>query len=432
MANEIRDILPALVGVTRSGALVPVNPLTRQEQTSTALASREAATRELRALPCIEKFQNLAQWTVSAAEPANANVTQATGYSAYGAANLRFVSAAVASKNAFATQDQTINLNGSGGFWLLWNQRYKQTSAQVGLTVYLSHSAALGTGVGRVSFATPLNVQGFGQQCAWVANGDFSTLDGTPNFANDWLSWRFRVDSMATEPHDFELDAVLTKGVRPKILITFDDGFATSYSAGFAEAQKREIPLTHYLIGSLLGTATYVTRAQAVEMAAAGDYIGVHGANVWNSATEATIRADTAALSGLTDGQHGAWPEGNFNAGASCAATIGAAKAAGLRSARAAGGNACFLPGLTEWGALPSYPLNNSLSLVNAKAAVDRAIASGGTAVFYGHKIDSAADTLTWTASDWTALLDYIAQKRHNNLCDVVTIKELYDTAARP
>ena len=45
MANEIRDILPALVGITRSGGLVPVNPLTRQEQTSTALATRDAAAR---------------------------------------------------------------------------------------------------------------------------------------------------------------------------------------------------------------------------------------------------------------------------------------------------------------------------------------------------------------------------------------------------
>jgi hypothetical protein len=164
-------------------------------------------------------------------------------------------------------------------------------------------------------------------------------------------------------------------------------------------------------------------------MAAAGDYLGVHGATLWNTNTLDEVAAQIAALSGLSDGKHGAWPQGNFGLGTDCEAIIAAAKSAGLKTIRAAGGNGIFLPGYTEWGAFPSYPLDNTLSLAQAKAAVDRAETGGGVCVFYGHKFGAVADSVTWVTGDYTALLDYIAQKRTNNRCDATTIAPLYNEA---
>jgi len=57
------------------------------------------------------------------------------------------------------------------------------------------------------------------------------------------------------------------------------------------------------------------------------------------------------------------------------------------------------------------------------------AISSKGALIFYGHKLAGAADSLTWVTSDYTELLDYIAQKRLDGLCDVVTIDQLYDSS---
>lgn len=377
-------------------------------------------------LPAMEKFSNINQWTKTAADTANADVVASTD-SLFGANSLEFTSTVSSAKSAYVSQNQRFNLNASGGFWLVWNCKYKQAAAAVGLTMYMSHSAEMASGVGRVGLVGALNTATFGYQSEWVANADWATLDGTPNFANDWLSWRFRVDSSTTEPHDFVLDAVLTGGIKPKILFTFDDGWATAYSNGFAEAQKREIPLSHYLIGSLLGKANYMTTTQAQEMAAAGDYLGVHDVGLWNTNTQSVVSASITALSGISDGRHGAWPEGNFNTGTACGATIAAAKAAGLKTIRAAGGATVWLPGITEWGAMPSYSLNSGTSLATAKAAIDTAIASGGVVTFYGHKIDTTADSMTFATADWIALLDYAYQKRLDGLIDIVTIKQLYD-----
>lgn len=379
----------------------------------------------------IEKFAKLSQWTKTAGDTVNADVSAAPDLASIGSSSLRFVSTATASKSAYVDQDQKINLNTRGGFWVCWNQRYMQTAASVGLTAYMSHSAAMAAGVGRVSKTGIQNTVGFGKQSDWVSNVGWTTLDGTPNFANDWLSWRFRIDSNASEPHDWDLDGIVVGGYKPRIVISFDDGWDSSYSVGFVEAQKREMPLTHYLIGSLLNQSNYITAAQAAEMKAAGDYIGVHGvggANTWDVNTAAQIASDRGALGSLTDGLHGSWPEGKMGFGTAPAANIAAAKSVGLKTVRQiASAQGVFLPGYTEWGAMPGYPLNNTVNLATAQAAVDRVIASKGALIFYGHKLGGAADSLTWVTSDYQALLDYIAQKRLEGAVDVVTVAQLYD-----
>jgi hypothetical protein len=58
------------------------------------------------------------------------------------------------------------------------------------------------------------------------------------------------------------------------------------------------------------------------------------------------------------------------------------------------------------------------MTLVQAKAVIDQAIAWGCAVTFYGHDLGAAADSSTWVTADYIELLDYIATKRSLGLID--------------
>lgn len=378
----------------------------------------------------LENFSNISNWALTAGTPASANIAQTSILNGVGPACFNVTTAVASAISAMINQDRTFNLNTKGGLWVLWTNNYLVSGTTQGMTLYMSHSAAFASGVGRVQATGRLNTQAFGKTAEFIANADFTTLDGTPNFANDWLSWRWLVSSATQDKRDYTLDGVVMPTGKAKIIFTLDDNTDTGYSIGHAEAFKRSIPLTHYIIAGLVGNAGRSTAAQIETMKQRGDYIGVHGIVEW--ATDVNVLAsDIAALrtQGLADIEHGAWPDGVIGTGYATASVISAAKALGLKSIRktSAAGNGCFLPAYQEMGALPAKPLSNATSLAQAKIFVDRAIASGGTLIFYGHGFGATADATTWVTSDWIALLDYVAQKRLDGLCDCVTIKQMYE-----
>lgn len=364
----------------------------------------------------------ITDWTVSNAAATTVAEVTATG-SPFGANALRFAHSAVAGQAAYATKNVTFNLNTLTGFWLLANMQFRQANG-LGLTLYTSDAAALAVGTGRfttTSFASTLLT---GRTPIWVPKSKFTTLDGSPSWANDQLSLRVRIDSVNTTAREIDFEGMFTRGGRPTVLVSFDDGWTTSYTVGYEEARKRAIPLNHFLIPELLGQGGYITLAQAQEMRTAGDYLGLHGANRWDS-NPAQIAIDVAALRALgIDTQHAAIPEGQIGDGYLWRTTKAALQAAGVLTARITGSvspefASPVLRGINDPYTLPAWPLNNQMTLVQGKAAVDTAIASGGTVIFYGHKLGGAADSLTWVTADYTALLDYIQQKRLEGAIDV-------------
>lgn len=379
--------------------------------------------------PVIERFTKLTDWTVSNA--ANVVATQKASGGVLGSTTCMNIAAgAVAGQAAFVTQDQSIDMSSQNGFWLLLRTNYRNASVGLGLTVYLAHATGLGTGLGRWSCATLPPARSVSLQPHWIPKASFTVLDGTPSFTNPVLSWRFRIDSNASDSKDIDLLGVMLGGKRPCVVISFDDGWASSYTNGHAIARTREIPLTHYLIPEVIGTALYVSAATVREMVAAGDQIGLHGSARWDT-SPGRIALDYAGLMALfgdiSDFDHAAFPESQTGDGYTWTVTQAELTAVGCKTARLAGSTGePTLWGVTDPLALTSYALNNTTSLVQAKAAVDLAISSGGTVNFYGHKIDAAADALTWTTSDWTALLDYISDKRNAGLLDVKTAADWY------
>lgn len=360
-------------------------------------------------------------WTISNA--ANTTVAEVATTQPLGNYSLRLAAEAVAGQGAFATKDVAFNINTVAGMWALLNVQFRQSNG-IGLTLFTSDAAALATGTGRFTATSLASTLTTSRTPVWIPKSKFTTLDGSPSWATTQNSFRVRIDSSASAARIVDFEGLFVGGGRPCVLISFDDGWATSYTAGHTQARKRGIPLAHFLIPELLdSTVTYITLAQAQEMRDAGDYLGLHGNTRWDTAPQ-QIAVDVAGLKAKgIDTAHAAYPEGQIGDGYTWQATQAALRAQGVKTARITGSASApwatpVLRGLNDPLALPAYPLNNGMTQTQAKAAVDDAIASGGTVIFYAHKIDSVADSLTWATSDWTGLLDYIQQKRIEGVLD--------------
>jgi hypothetical protein len=337
---------------------------------------------------------------------------------------IKMTAALGAGSNAYGTKNLTFNQNTVDGMWVYLRTNIKTSASVPGVTLYASPLVNLGSG-NRWQYAFPGALSGMAsEQAVWIPKTAWTVLDGSPSWASDMLSYRVRVDSNAADARDIDLLGILWGGAKPAVIITFDDGWDTSYSVGWVEAQKRGIPLTHYLIAEELDTASNVTTAQALEMKASGDYLGLHGVNPWKVTSR--IESDKASLlaTGLSDCKHASYPEGDVGLAAEWMTTKAAMQSAGVITSRLANVQTPALLGYTDRLLLPSYPLSSALDLAGAQAAVDQAILSGGTVIFYGHKLAGAADSLTWVTSDYIALLDYINQRKITRQLDVMTIDQ--------
>ena len=406
------------------------NPVTGGSRLSAGSASftvqQEWLAGAVGRLQPLESFGRLSDFTVN---NTGSVVAAVTGEGAIRPDCINITTPALAAQSAYLTKDLIFNQNAMNGMWLLgkWNNRVTGSSPNV--TLYASQLAALGAG-NRFSYVMPNELtQIVGDQAVWVDKSKWTVLDGAPAWTNNMLSFRLRVDSAAAEIRDNDFKGLLFGGAKPAVVITFDDSKASSYSIGYVEASKREIPLTHYVMPLQLNTGGYLTTAQCQEMTANGNYIGLHGFDTWhNDLSRIVSDRDALLATGLSDCKHAAVPEGNVGVGTYWTTTKAALAAAGCVTARlAAGIQTPTLRGYVDPYCLPAYPLNNTMTLVQAKAAVDAAIASGGTVFFYAHNIGGAADSTTWLTADYTALLDYINLARQKRSLDVMTIKQWWE-----
>lgn len=370
-------------------------------------------------LPVFENFSRISSFTVA---QSGATFTADADSGVFLPSCINMATSVGAGSNATGTKNLKFNQNTVDGMWLFARTNNRQSAAAPGITLYAGPLVDLGSG-NRWTYALGSTLSGLvGEQAVWIPKTSWTILDGSPSWASDMLSYRVRVDSHAVDAKDIDLLGMMWGGAKATIIITFDDGWDTSYSVGWVEAQARNIPLTHYIIAGELDTANNVTTAQVQAMKASGDYIGLHGLDTWDVTSR--IASDVAAVTatGLSDCKHAAYPEGNVGTGYNWRTVTAAMRASGVITARLANVQTPALLGYTDPLLLPSYPLSSSLSLANAKIAVDQAILSGGTVIFYGHKLAGAADSLTWVTSDYTELLDYINQRRITRQLEVTTI----------
>lgn len=391
---------------------------------------------ETQAAVTIEDFSDIGQFTETGTAGKESAIVQSTdptgiafAFDAGDASNRYITRTGV---NFSLARDQVLGLT-------CYIPRVDQAQG-LGLTAYLGNDSSFTTNrwssaIGTIIVPGWNNLLIEANEPAMTGQPRFSTLDGSPSFANAIQSYRFRIDGSATFPRRFVLTKMWrARRERAKVLFTFDDGWSTSYTNGHAYSVTKGIPLTHYIIASLLGTASYITSGQLSTMQAAGDDVQLHGLNRWDL-DRSRIASDIAALRDIGYGPaHAAYPEGEYGyRDYSHDAVFESLQEVGVVTARTVmPGQNCTQGGSYQPKALFGINLNNALSLSAARAWVDRAIRVGTTVIFYGHKIDSAADSLTWVTSDWQSLIDYVYEKKQQGLCDTPTISQWYDGLTQP
>ena len=265
-----------------------------------------------------------------------------------------------------------------------------------------------------------------------------TTVDGasSPTIDLTYNALRLRIQASTTLTREFYIDSVVRWRSRPTVIFQFDDGDDSSYTEGFAYANAAGVPLTHFLIADLVNGSGYITSAQALEMAAAGDELGAHGSASGSWETDPTnIVTDSDAIRQLlgVPAVHGAFPGGGYGRTAGNYSEVQAACVqAGLTSCRTVE-QALVFPGAVSPYTLPvGVNLSSSVSLATAKAAVDRAIKLGLTIIVIGHKLEVSAGASTWAISDWQDLIDYVVALRAKGLIDTKNISEWWRGDTRP
>ena len=288
---------------------------------------------------------------------------------------------------------------------------------------------------------TVTGVGGHGRQvCSWRL-GDMS-LTGLS------INWGAVKNIRVKLTTNGAADAVTLQGLwykrraRPFALITFDDGWTEAPSAA-AIAIARRIPMTLYVIPSLVGKASYMTEAEIAAAHAAGHAICTHAVNTFHDSAdygyaEAMASRDWIRARGY-EWEHIAYPGGAFSGAVKQAmarlsfktgrTVRGWAYSAGPPEQYASQvsyeGCKSNVVGPGDWLEINASPLNSTQTLAQTKTALDTAISKGESIVYYGHRLGTA-DSTHWTTADFTALCDYIQGYVLAGQLQAVTMPEFY------
>ena len=231
---------------------------------------------------------------------------------------------------------------------------------------------------------------------------------------------------------------------RPKLLIDFDDGFASQYTQVFRYMAKYglvgNIAVIERAVGKTAGqidSYDYCTLAQLQEMYAAGWDMMTHG--YWNhSDVHFTGRADLLAdvksnrdyllNNGMSRAAyHYVYPGGVISTAND---SIGVLAECGMKTGRTVEANPTptYPTGVDSLTRLWSRDLSNTTTIATALAMVDRAINTGSTIRCHGHRaVASIVDGYNEvTITDWRSFVDGLRDRIKDGLIDNQTITQWY------
>ena len=274
-------------------------------------------------------------------------------------------------------------------------------------------------------------------------SSEFTGVGGETWTANT-KSLMFEIAGFETRQQIYHIDQMIIghKG-KARVIFTLDDGVDTQYSIAWAHAsygaRDKGIPLTLYIVPSLLDTANYMTSAQVTEMWEAGCVVCLHDDTRWDNIGSAPdgvrdringLKNAYAAWPGALD--HASLPEGKYgqDAGADDPFDVfDGIQAAGIKTARS---TVKALQPVSSYGlphqlCINGINLNSGTTLADAKAYIDLAITRGQTCIFYGHDFGSGATGGRWDQEDLEELYDYAVTKQTAEEIEITTIPAFYD-----
>lgn len=195
-------------------------------------------------------------------------------------------------------------------------------------------------------------------------------------------------------------------GVAGKVSITFDDGYASNYSAATIMDEFGYVGNT-FIIPELLGTSGYLTQAQVEDLHDRGWLIGGHGAT--NLATLPAAEAEAAvsrsyeylARHGYRGSEHFAYPNGGNND------QVRGIVRRYFSSGRTINPNGNGQGYLNEFriNAVSVYGTQDDRQVTDL---VDAAVANREWFILCFHKINDDTDQVAWTETRFRTLLTYL------------------------
>lgn len=237
---------------------------------------------------------------------------------------------------------------------------------------------------------------------------------------------------------------------RPKLLITVDDGdddFWTNIGGVVPYDYLNNAGLKHtsYIIGSLIGTAGYLTEANLLSMYNAGHDLATHGElNLTSLANDAARRADVASNKNwlLARGfaraaDHYAYPNGAYEMYAGDDSIFQIMRDMGMKTARAVDRrtlNDCSTGVANHlcYQALGhSHPAETGGLLLTR---LDDLAKVGGVMFncFHQWSNGTPSSSVQCAIADWTAYIDKAALMQKRGQIDVVTISQYHDGLSIP
>lgn len=271
-----------------------------------------------------------------------------------------------------------------------------------------------------------------------VHKDQFYTYGSGKTWEDAIVKINYKLDTTDATYHDGDVyfDYVGTNiKTNPNILFTFDDGLSSVVTnalpilnAATNAVHQNGIPATMYMIGNKIGTSGRLTLAELLTLQNTYNWcIGNHtythedltSLSITNAKKIIQDNIDYYRKNGLNGYNHFAYPFGSYNDDIQQLLSD-----MGILTARSIVDELEYFPIANPY-VLASINLYPSLTLANAKAAVDKAILTGGTLIFYGHNIldsDPGGSTTHWLTADFQSLVDYI----NSLLIECITIEQLY------
>lgn len=269
------------------------------------------------------------------------------------------------------------------------------------------------------------------------------TATGSPSWTSPFIKVQISLRATTATPKVGYVDnLVVDVNPLPAVVWGFDDGYSSQFTMWQILRAKKQRGTT-FMVTNNIGSGGYLTAAQLRTMSADGWDVANHTKDhtdlLTGGLTDEQITAEfadaAAALDalGLTRASlHAAMPYNSWSAQITTDAL-----AAGILSVRddsvvGSVADSLILPFLgidtrLLWRRYYSG-LTNTMALATMKAAVDEAVSRKMLMVIVGHKIGAVADALTWTTSDFTELVDYVASKQMQSL----TLSEMYRLMSGP
>ena len=374
----------------------------------------------------MEDFDNLSEWTQGGT--AASGIFESTEHKWQSTKSIRF-GLTNTTQNRYIQKAVNWDLKDNDTLVLVVYNHLKVAPNSIGLQVYLANTNNM---TANTCLLTITKEFAPGWNVFYLKQSEFTKYNAF-TFDDPILSVRFQIYGGTGITRDFTIDSLwLGQHSRPKLIMGFDDGFSDHYTA-HQYAVTKGIPMTHYLEGSVIDTASYLTSAQVDEMALAGDAICCHDGAQWDGSdgnSGSMMFTEKTALKALGHlANHASFPQGRYGQYDTDGATVNKSH---LRNARHnfltcrgtnTGVNLPFKAIANWYGGLRAHPLNSNCTLRQAKDYVDDLIRIGACGAFYGHQFGTA-DLTHWPLDDFKELCDYIASKQDQ--IDTVTIDEFY------